>query len=187
MCEVSSLYAKRKWSYQAKTVKQTVKSLKSKIWPWFLTPNRDRSYPGHGQYILLYAKNKWIYHVETIQSVKTKYDLVLWSFDPQDPQNSYRSFSVRGQYICEVSLLYAKSEWSCGAETVKKFKSPNLTFDLFDPKSTEVLLRSRSLYMWSIIIVCQKTRGPRTFYRSPDNQQQTVQSEKKTTRMKGFK
>ena len=30
------------------------------------------------------------------------------------------------------------------------------------------------------------TRGPRAFYRSPDNQQQTVQSEK-TTRMKGFK
>ena len=28
-------------------------------------------------------KNKWIYHVETIQSVKTKYDLVLRSFDPK--------------------------------------------------------------------------------------------------------
>ena len=31
------------------------------------------------------------------------------------------------------------------------------------------------------------TRGPRDFYRSPDNQQQTVQSEKKTTRMTRFK
>ena len=30
------------------------------------------------------------------------------------------------------------------------------------------------------------TRGPRAFYRSPDNQKQTVQSEKKTTRMAGF-
>ena len=34
---------------------------------------------------------------------------------------------------------------------------------------------------------CPETRGPRAFYRSPDNQQQTVQSEKKTTRMTGFK
>ena len=32
-----------------------------------------------------------------------------------------------------------------------------------------------------------KTRGSRAFYRSPDNQQQTVQSDKKTTRMTGFK
>ena len=31
------------------------------------------------------------------------------------------------------------------------------------------------------------TRGPRAFYRSPDNQQQTVQSEKKTTKMTVFK
>ena len=33
-----------------------------------------------------------------------------------------RSFSGHGQYICEVSLLFAKSKWSCGAEMVKKFK-----------------------------------------------------------------
>ena len=33
----------------------------------------------------------------------------------------------------------------------------------------------------------QETRGPRAFYRSPDNQQQTLQSDKKTTRMTGFK
>ena len=57
--------------------------------------------------------------METIQSVKTNYDLVLRSFDHKNP---YRSFSGRGQYICEVSLLYAKSKWSCGAETVKKLK-----------------------------------------------------------------
>ena len=44
------------------------------------------------------------------------------------------------------------------------------------------------------IIVCREillsvaiTRGPKAFYRSPDNQQQTVQSDKKTTRMTGFK
>ena len=59
-------------------------------WPFWplvnlLTPHRERSFSGHGQYIcevsLLYGKNKWSYHVETIQSLKTKYDLVLWSFD----------------------------------------------------------------------------------------------------------
>ena len=90
MCEVSSLYAKMKWSYQAKTVKETVKSLNSKFDLDFnlLTPNRESSFSGHGQYIcevsLLYAKNKWIYHImEKIQSVETKYDLVLWSFDPK--------------------------------------------------------------------------------------------------------
>ena len=42
--------------------------------------------------------------------------LILW------PQNQERSFSGRGLYICEVSLLFAKTKWSCGAETVKKFK-----------------------------------------------------------------
>ena len=83
MCEGSSLYTKKKWSYQAKTVKQIVNSLKSEFDLDFnlLTPNRERSFSCHRQYIwkvsLLYAKNKWIYHVETIQSVKTKYDLVL--------------------------------------------------------------------------------------------------------------
>ena len=73
--------------------------------------------------------------------------LILW---PQNP----RSFSGRGQYICVVSLLYAKRKWSCCVETVKRLKSK---FDLwpFDPKSTEVLLRSMQTYMWSIIIVCQ--------------------------------
>ena len=35
--------------------------------------------------------------------------------------------------------------------------------------------------------VAFSTRGPRAFYRSPDNQQQTVQSDKETTRMTGFK
>ena len=33
----------------------------------------------------------------------------------------------------------------------------------------------------------KQTRGPRAFYRSPDNQKQTVQSEKKATRMTEFK
>ena len=37
MSEVSSLYAKRKWSYQAKTVKKKCKKFKVQIWPWFLT------------------------------------------------------------------------------------------------------------------------------------------------------
>ena len=32
-----------------------------------------------------------------------------------------------------------------------------------------------------------QTRGPMAFYRSPENQQRTVQSDKKTTRMTGFK
>ena len=83
MCEVSSLYTKRKWSYRAKTEKQIVKCLKSKFDLDFnlLTPYRERSFSGHGQYIcevsLLYGKNKLSYHVETIQSLKTKYDLVL--------------------------------------------------------------------------------------------------------------
>ena len=36
--------------------------------------------------------------------------------------NRERFFSGHGQYICEVSLLFAKSKWSCGAETVKKLK-----------------------------------------------------------------
>ena len=78
---------------------------------------------------------------------------MTWSFDPLT-KNKKRSFSGKGQYICEVSSLYAKSKWSRGAETVKSFKSK---FDLwpFDLKSQEVLLRSSSTYMWSIIIVCQ--------------------------------
>ena len=46
------------------------------------------------------------------------------------------------------------------------------------------LKKSTSLRLQQLL---HKTRGPRTFYRSPDNQQQTVQSEKKTTRMTGFK
>ena len=33
--------------------------------------------------------------------------------------------------------------------------------------------------------VFKQTRGPRAFYRSPDNKQQTLQSDKKTTRMTG--
>ena len=107
----------------SKNGKTNCKKFKVQIWPWILTPNRERSFSGLGQYIcevsLLYAKNKWIYHVETIKSVKTKYDLVLWSFDAKNP---YRSFSDRHEYICEVSILYAKSKWSCDAETVKKFK-----------------------------------------------------------------
>ena len=118
------------------------------------TPNRERSFSCHGQYIcevsLLCAKNKWIYHVETIQSLKTKYDHALWSFDPKIK----RGHSQGGQYICEVSLLYAKIKWSCVAETVKKFKFQIWPLT-FWPKSVEVILRSRSTYMWSIMIVCQ--------------------------------
>ena len=87
-----------------------------------LTPNRERSFSGHGHYIcevsLLFAKNKWL---SCGNDTKFKDQiwpcpLILWS------QNQQRSFSGRGQYICELSLLYAKSKWSCGAETVKKFK-----------------------------------------------------------------
>ena len=119
-----------------------LKSLKSK-WPWFLTywPQIERG-PSQAmvntsvKYHYCLAKING-YHMETIQSLKTKYDLVLWSFDPK---------INRGQYIWEVSLLYVKCKWSCGTETVKNLKSK---FDLwpFEPKSTEVLLGSRSTYM----------------------------------------
>ena len=67
----------------SKNEKTNCKKSKSKFDLDFnlLTPNRERSFSGHGQYIcevsLLYAKNKWIYHAETIQSLKVKYDIVL--------------------------------------------------------------------------------------------------------------
>ena len=58
------------------------------------------------------------YHVETMQSLKTKYDLALCSFDPK---------INRGPSQVEVNTFVkyhycVKSKWSCGAETVKKFK-----------------------------------------------------------------
>ena len=53
--------------------------------------------------------------METIQSLRPNMSL---SFDPK----INRGPSQVEVYICEVSLLYAKTKWSCGAETVKKFK-----------------------------------------------------------------
>ena len=60
--------------------------------------------------------------------------------------------------------MYAKNKWSCGAETVKKFKVQIWPL-IFWPRSTEVLLRSRSTYMWSIIIVCKMEEE--LLYRNP--------------------
>ena len=74
----------------SKNGKTNCKMFKVQIWSWFLIywPHIETGpSQAHGQYIcevsLLYGKNKLSYHVETIQSLKTKYDLVLWSFDPK--------------------------------------------------------------------------------------------------------
>ena len=63
-------------------------------------------------------------------------------------------FTGQGQHICEVLLMYVKRKWSCGAETAKSLKSKFYLWP-FGPKSIEVFRRSRSTYMWSIIITCQ--------------------------------
>ena len=58
-----------------------------------------------------------------------------------------------GQYMCEVSSLYAKRILSSSVEMVKSSKS-KYDLDLLTPKSIEVL-SSRSIQVWSIIIVCR--------------------------------
>ena len=88
--------------------------------------------------------------------------LIFW------PKNPKRYFWGRGQYICEVSLLYAKSKWNCGAETVKSLKSK---FDLwpFDPKSIEVLLRSRSIVS-SLYVKWKRSYCSETTFSQTDRQ-----------------
>ena len=54
-------------------------------------------------------------------------------------------------------------------------------------KTNQPLSRKLHPSLNSKSLRAERTRGPRAFYRSPDNQQQTVQSDKKTTRMTGFK
>ena len=69
--------------------KTNCKKFKVQIWPWFLTywPRIERG-PSQAmvntsvKYHYCMPKING-YHVETIQSLKTKFDLVLWSCDPK--------------------------------------------------------------------------------------------------------
>ena len=53
------IVCQKEMELSSKNGKTNCKNLKVQIWPWFLTPNRERSFSGHGQYIcevsLLYA------------------------------------------------------------------------------------------------------------------------------------
>ena len=55
---------------------------------------------------------------------------------------------LSGQHLWSI-IIVCQWKWSCGAKTVKKFKVKiwHLTFE---PKSTEVLLRSRSTYVCEV-------------------------------------
>ena len=86
MCEVSSLYAKRKWSYRV----EMEKTLKSKcdldLWPFDLKINRGPPWVMvntcvNSKVSSLYVKRKSSYPVEMVQSLKSEFDLDLW------PQN----------------------------------------------------------------------------------------------------
>ena len=56
--------------------------------------------------------------METIQSLKTTYDLVLWSFDPKTIEVLVRSRLI---HLWNIIIVCGR-KWSFGAETVKKFK-----------------------------------------------------------------
>ena len=144
-------HVKRKSSYRAKNVKSLKYKLDLDLW----TPKSIE--------VLL---GSWSTHVWSIINVchkeieltcrnYKKFEVQIWPW-PLNPKINRGPPRVMVN-TCEVSSLHAKRKLSYVLETGKSLKS-KFDFDLLIPKSIEVLLRSWSTHVWSIIIVCQKEK-----------------------------
>ena len=140
---------------------ETVQSLKSK-WPWPLTSKSTEVFLGsrliHVWRIIIICQKEMELSSRNGKTNGKKLKVRIWSWPltywPQiDRGPSHVMVNTSVKYHC----CMPKNKWSYHVERYK-VQRPNMTlsFNPLTPKSIEVLLSSRSIHLWSIIIVCEK-------------------------------
>ena len=118
MCEVWSLYVKRKWSFCENST-----NFKVRIWTDFWPENQYRCSPGHGQHLhevsSLYFKMKWSYDAETVQNISPNLTL---TFDTKIKYNAKRSIPTHPTFFNHQMPIVT------------------FTFDMWPPKSIKFIL-----------------------------------------------
>ena len=98
-----------------------------------------------------------VWCVITLCRYHAKFKVIMWPWPLTYLSQNQKRSSGHGQYMCEVSSMDFKRNWSYSAETVKSLKS-EFDLDLLTLKSIEVFLGMWLIHLLSIINVRKKEK-----------------------------
>ena len=122
-------------------------------WP----QNQQRYSSRHDQLICevssLHVKRKWNYGAETVQSLKSEFDLDIWPLDSKIHRSPPFGYV---QYMYHLYIHFISKVSGVIVRKRCKLQSTNLTLTFGPQNQNGLFLRSWTIHVWSIIIVCQK-------------------------------